>query len=199
MTWAAVPSVTLTEAVPNASTADSSSRMRSVVDEGSATSRPPLAEPLTVSRLAAATMSLSTAVNVTVPVLVVEPAAMVSVLFVLSVKSAATAGETGAADTVTVTSSLEATLNAAVTVADPPFSGIALELSSSDNVGASSSSVMVTVAEASLSDTWADGFGSLSVTVSVSSGSSTASSVTRTLTAPVDLPDGMVSVPLVAV
>ncbi len=47
---------------------------------------------------------------------------IVSVLFVLSVKSPATAGETAVADTVTVVVSVDARLSCAVTAADPPFS-----------------------------------------------------------------------------
>ena len=47
---------------------------------------------------------------------------IVSVVFVLSLKSPATAGETAVADTVTVVVSVDARLSRAVTVADPPFS-----------------------------------------------------------------------------
>ena len=61
--------------------------------------------------------SLSTAVIVTVPALVVAPAAMVSSLLVLRLKSPDTAGETAAAETVSVTSWLDSALSVAVTVA----------------------------------------------------------------------------------
>ena len=61
--------------------APSSSAMVSVWSSGSAAPRPPLAVPDTVTCLSAASASLSTAVMVTVPVLAVAPAAIVSVLF----------------------------------------------------------------------------------------------------------------------
>ena len=68
-------------------------------------------------------VELSAAVMVTVPVLVVEPAAMVSFLLVLTEKSDAVAGDTAAAaDTVSVTSWLDSALRVAVTVVEPPFS-----------------------------------------------------------------------------
>ena len=98
----------------------------------------------TVACLSGASTSLSTAVIVTVPVLVVEPAAMVSVV-PACVRSPDTAGETAAAETVKVTSWLETAPSVAVTVVDPPFSGIDEELSARETVGVSSSSVMVRV------------------------------------------------------
>ena len=91
---------------------------------------PPLTVPETVTALSGASTSLSTAVIVTVPVLVISPAAIVSILLVERLKSPGTAGDTAAADTVTVTSSLEAALSVAVTVLVPPFSEIEAELSS---------------------------------------------------------------------
>ena len=57
----------------------------------------------TVTLLWGASTELSAAVMVTVPVLVFEPAAMVSFLLVLRLKSEDVAGDTAAADTVTVT------------------------------------------------------------------------------------------------
>ena len=107
----------------------------------------------TVTDLSAVSLLLSTAVIVTVPVLVVAPAAIVSVLFALRVKSAATAGDTGAADTVRVVAALEARLSVAVTVLTPAFSPMAAGLSTSVAVGVSSSSFTVTVAEPAVDDT----------------------------------------------
>ena len=68
---------------------------------------------------------------------------MVSVLFSVSVKSPLTAGLTAAADTVTVVAALETPDSVAVTVVEPPFSGIELFDSASVTVGVASSSVMV--------------------------------------------------------
>ena len=89
--------------------------------------------------------SLSTAVMVTVPLLVCEPAAMVSVLFVLRLKSDEVAGDTAVAATVRVTAWLDTALSVAVTLLVPPFSEIEDELKDSDTVGAPSSSVIVRV------------------------------------------------------
>ena len=66
-----------------------------------------LAIPDTVTDLSGASTSLPFAVMVTVPVLDMPPAAIVSVA-PLCVKSPETAGETGAALTVTVVAALEA-------------------------------------------------------------------------------------------
>ena len=132
-------SSTVTAALP------SSSVMVSVWLEGAETPLPPATVADTVTFLSAATASLFAAVIVTVPVLVVEPAAMVSFVLVLRVKSEAVAGETGDADTVTVTASLETALSSAVTVAEPPSSPIEDLLSTRDTVGVSSSSVIVRV------------------------------------------------------
>ena len=83
----------------------------------------PLETPDTTTRLPATvgstieSTSSSTAVIVTVPVLAVEPAAMISVFAALSVKSSAAAFVPGTADTVTVAASLSATVRCAVTVA----------------------------------------------------------------------------------
>ena len=99
----------------------------------------------TVTSLSAASTSLSTAVTVTVPVLVFEPAAMVRVVSVLRLKSDDVAGDTAAAETVRVTSWLETALSVAVTVVEPPSSSMDDEPSTSDTVGVSSSSVIVRV------------------------------------------------------
>ena len=77
---------------------------------------------------------------VTVPVLDVWPAVIVSVVPV-SVKSFATAGVTGAAATATVTSSVAVPLMVAVTVLTPPFSEIESGVSFSVTPRASSSSM----------------------------------------------------------
>ena len=62
----------------------SSSVMANVTSAGFATP-PPLAVPETVTVLSGASTSLSTAVMVTVPVLTVDPAAIVSVVLALTV------------------------------------------------------------------------------------------------------------------
>ena len=115
-----------------------------VRDDGADNPFPPDTVADTVTVLSAASTSLSTAVNVTGPVLVVEPAAIVSVA-PLCVKSPDTAGDTAAADTVTVTASLDTPLSIAVTVLFPPSSLTDDGSSSRDNVGVPSSSVIVSV------------------------------------------------------
>ncbi|MCY3623207.1 MAG: hypothetical protein OXH68_16055, partial [Gammaproteobacteria bacterium] len=67
--------------------------------------------------------------------LLVEPAAMERVLFVLRLKSEEVAGDTAAAETVRVTASLETALRVALTVVEPS-SSIDDELSARDTVGA---------------------------------------------------------------
>ena len=75
---------------------------------------------------------------VTVPVLVVEFAGNVRILFVLSVKSPATAGETASADTVTVNAESTACSRVAVTVLEleEPLSEIESGVSTSVTTGA---------------------------------------------------------------
>ena len=80
--------------------------------------------PETVTVLSAASTSLSTPVIVTVPVLVVAFSAKLRTRFALRRKSAATAGDTAAAATVTVKAAAEAGDTVAVTVLTPPFSPI---------------------------------------------------------------------------
>ena len=108
---------------------------------GADTPLPPDTEPLTVTVLSGACTSLSRAVIVTVPVLVVEPAPIVSVVPAW-VKSADDAGDV---DTVTVTSSLDAPVSVAVTTLWPSFSEISAGVSTSVTVGVASSSVIVSV------------------------------------------------------
>ena len=105
---------------------------------------PPLTVALTVTALSGASTPLFTAVSVTTPVLVVWPAAIVSIV-PLCVKSVETAGESADADTVTTTASLDWALSVAVTVLSPPFSPIEDGLSTKLTVGAPSSSVIVSV------------------------------------------------------
>ena len=175
----------------------SSSVMVRVWSDGAATSLPPATVAETVTCLSGASTSLSTAVMVTVPVLVVEPAAMVSVV-PACVKSPATAGATAAAATVTVTSSLEAALRVAVTVVEPPFSVTDDELNARDTVGVSSSSVIVTVAAESSSVTGVE-VAALTVRSKVSSGSSISSSSTVRVRSCDVWPAGTVRLPLAAV
>ena len=72
----------------------SSSVIVNVWLDGAATPLPPETVAETVMLLFGALTELSAAVMVTVPVLVLEPAAIVSVLSVLSAKSDAVAGDT---------------------------------------------------------------------------------------------------------
>ena len=114
--------------------APSSSAIVSVWSARARTPVLPLAAPDTVTSLFGASTSLSFAAIVTVPVLVVVPAAIVSFRFVVSVKSPSTAGLTGAADTVTVTASLTASLSVAVTRLSPPFSAIVAGVSTNSGL-----------------------------------------------------------------
>ena len=113
----------------------SSSRIVSVTGDAVAnTFGLPLTIPDTVTVLfTASSTSLFTAVIVTVPVLVVAPLAIVRVI-PFSSKSAATAGDTASAVTVTVNSAgageVEGTI-VAVTVLTPPFSAIVSRSNSS--------------------------------------------------------------------
>ena len=84
---------------------------------------------------------------VTVPELLVAPAAMVSVVPVWE-KSAATAGAFGVAETVSVTVALLFPVSEAVTVLEPAFSEMEDELSARVTVGVDSSSVRVRVCDA---------------------------------------------------
>ena len=149
---------------------------------GGDTPRPPNTVADTVTDLSGASTGLFTAVTVTVPVLVVSPAAMVSVLLPVTVKSAPTAGDTAIVDTVSLTASLDGPLNVAVTVADPPFSEIEAGLRTSDTVGVASSSVIVR--------TWSEGSATpppvaVADTVTSLSGASTALSTAVIVTVPV--------------
>ena len=124
----------------------SSSVIVTVWADGADTPLPPVTVAETVTVLSGASTVLSTAVIVTVSVLDVEPAAISSVV-PLCVTSAATAGESGVAVTVTVTASLDTALNVAVTVLTPPFSAIEAGVSTSVTAGAVSDTSTWTAAE----------------------------------------------------
>ena len=127
--------------------APSSSSIVSVTSAGTATPLSPPTVADTVTSLSGASTALSTAVTVTAPVLVVAPAAMVSVFVLDRLKSVAAAFVPAVAATVSVTVLLDARFSVAVTVADPGFvpscSAMAAGLSTSVTVGAPSSSVSV--------------------------------------------------------
>ena len=114
---------------------------------------PPEALAETVKVLSGASTPLSTALMITRPVLVVPPAAMVRVLFGPSSMSAAAAGLTGAATTVSVTSAPETRLRRAVTVVafDVPLSSMRSDESASVATGGPSSSLTVTATDAAVS------------------------------------------------
>ena len=97
----------------------------------------------TVTVLSGASTALFTDVMVTVPVLAVAPAAMVSVVLADSVKSPDTAGDTAVADTSMVVAAEEARFSVAVTVLVSAFSEIEDGDSTSVTCGGPSSSVMV--------------------------------------------------------
>ena len=142
------PSETLDGDTDNSTVVESasSSLIASVCAVGCTIPRPFDAEPLTVTLLAAVSSnSLSTPVIVTVPVLVVASAAMVSVLFDVTEKSAAAVLAPAVAVSVIVVAWLDGWSSVAVTVLVPRFSDIELWDSTSVTVGGSSLSVIVTV------------------------------------------------------
>ena len=119
--------------------AASSSSMVSVTADGFATP-PPDAAADTDACLSGESVVSVTAVTVTAPALAVDPAAMVSVLALDSVKPAPVAA------TVNVTASLDLPDSFAVTVETPPVSEIDAGDSASVAVGNDSSSVSVSLA-----------------------------------------------------
>ena len=162
--------------------AASSSVMVRVWLKGALTPSPPLTAADTVTDLSGASTLLSTPVMVTAPVLLVDPAAMVRVLLDAMVKSPLTAGDTGDAETTTVTSWEEAPLSEAVTLVVPPFSPMEDELRLRVTVGAASSSVMVSVkATGSVTPS---AFEEAPDIVTVLSGASTPLSMALTVSAP---------------
>ena len=132
--------------ISDAAGAPSSSRMARVRAGGSAAPRPPAAAPETVTRLSGESTLSSAAVTVTVPALVVRPAAMVSVAAALRVKSPSAAFAPAAADTVTVTASADGCDSVAVTVDTPPSSAIDAGVSASESAAVASSSAIVSAA-----------------------------------------------------
>ena len=122
--------------------APSSSVMVTVRGAGAATPRPPATAPVTRTILFGPSQVSSRAVMVTLPVLVVLPAAMVSSVLP-SVKSAAVAGACATAAIVTVVSSDDGWPRRAVTLLSPPFSPITAGPSTSLSTGVGSSSVIV--------------------------------------------------------
>ena len=140
-------SVTVTADCDSVSPAASSSATVSVTLAGPVTPPALAADPATAKVLSGASTELSTAVMVTVPVLVLLPAAMVSVALAERVTSPAEAPWLGTTDTVTVVASAEARSSAAVTVLVPPFSAMETEDRASVTAGSSSSSVTFTATE----------------------------------------------------
>ena len=130
--------------------AASSSAMVSVASAGSATPLAPETAAETVSCLSGSSFALSTAVIVTAPALAVAPAAMVSVTPELSVKSAATAGATAVADTVSITASLDLPESVAVAVLVSPWPLSAM-VSGFDESGSDNAKVATGVASSSVS------------------------------------------------
>ena len=127
--------------------ADSSSTIVSVGDDGCVTPSAFSATPDTVTCLLSSSASLLTAVIVTVPVLAVCSAAIVSTLLLLSVKSSAVAGDTGDAETVTVVAMLDGRSRSAVTVLSPRSSLMRLRSRTRIAVGIPRSVVAVTSSE----------------------------------------------------
>ena len=138
--------------------AASSSSIVSVTLAGAAIPLSPLTAAVTVTSLSGASAVLSTAVTVTVPVLLVAPAAMLSVFVPDRLKSPAVAFVPAVAATVNVTASLDARFNVAVTVADPATapscSSIVSALNTSVVVGVASSSVSVSAAPVTVPTPW---------------------------------------------
>ena len=132
---------------PSATVGNASSSLSvNVTSEGAATPLPPETVPETVTDLSGESTEFPCAVIVTVPVLVVSPAAIVSfVRLDSSVKSPATAPAPGAAATVTVTASLDAPESVAVTAETPLLSETDDGDSPSVTVGSISSSASVSV------------------------------------------------------
>ena len=138
--------------------AASSSAMVNVTLDGFDTPPPDAVAEIVTDLSGPSVMSL-TAETVTAPVLVVEPAATVSVFALESVKPAPEAA------TVSVTAALDARFKRAVTVETPPDSRIDEDDRSSAAVGGSSLSVRVRLAPVTAPTPWA--LVALPVTVTV--------------------------------
>ena len=152
---ALAPSVTEPVSAAIVTAGRSSSVMVRVTSSGGRTTVAPTdTVPDTVTCLFSVSSVSSSAVTVTDPVLSVAPAANVSTGLSLNLKSPASAGNTAAADTVTVNSALWAFCSLAVTFACASFSPSVVVSSASSTVtgvstsvtlGSPSSSVMVSV------------------------------------------------------
>ena len=160
----------------------------------------------TVNVLSGASVSLSAAVSVTVPVLDVRPAGIVSVTLADSARSAATAGATAAADTTISVSAPDARSSVAVTVLTcrlpgvPVSSDSRIEAGVSASVATGSGSSLRMVPFALVASTSSVTFtGADRVTVKVSSASSAASSTVSTATLADRVPAAKVSWPESAV
>ena len=117
----------------------SSSSMVRVTGSGAATPAWPATAAVTRTCLSPRKESSSTPAMVTLPVLAVCPAAMISE-FPLCANSVSSAGGTASAVTVSVSSSLVERSSTAVTAAEPLCSSIGLGSSRSDTTGGESSS-----------------------------------------------------------
>ena len=189
------PSVTLGESIDSVG-ASSSSVIVSVTDDGCVIPWLLVAVPDTVTLLSGSSRVLSTAVIVTVPLLLVLPATMVSVGLALRLKSPFAVFAPAAAATVMVVAADDARSSVAVTVAElvAPLSAIEVRDSARVTVGASSSSVIVPVPVPAVLDTVAF-VGLLRATTTVSFGSSVVSPRTDTVTVLLVSPAAKVSVP----
>ena len=170
---------------PSATVGNASSSLSvNVTSEGAATPLPPETVPETVTDLSGESTEFPCAVIVTLPVLVVSPAAIVSfVRLDSSVKSSATAPAPAAAATVTVTASLDAPESVAVTAATPLLSPIDVGDSPSVTVGSVSSSSSVNVTFDGAATPLAPE--TVPETITVSSASCVVSSTPVTVTVPV--------------
>ena len=170
---------------PSATVGNASSSLSvNVTSEGAATPLPPETVPETVTDLSGESTEFPCAVIVTLPVLVVSPAAIVSfVRLDSSVKSSATAPAPAAAATVTVTASLDAPESVAVTAETPLLSPIDVGDSPSVTVGNASSSSSVNVTFDGAATPLAPE--TVPETVTVSSASCVVSSTPVTVTVPV--------------
>ena len=189
------PSVTLGESIDSAGAPSSSVIVRSTF-AGCVIPWLFVAVPVTTTVLFASSRLLFTAVTVTVPVLLVCPAAIVSIGLALRRKSPPTVSVPAVAPTVTVVAALDRWSSVAVTVLTlpGPLSVIALGTTASVTVGAASSSMIVPVPLAPPSASVAFP-GLLSVTMTGSSGSSVVSPVTATAMVRLVSPAANVSVP----
>ena len=136
---------------------------------------PPDAVAETVTDLSGSSVVSATAVTVTAPVLVVEPAATVSVFALESVKPLPVA------DTVSVTAALDARFKRAVTVETPPDSGTDEDESANVATGVASSSVNVRLGPVTAPTPWA--LIALPVTVTVRSSTLSMASFTAVIVA----------------